>query len=211
MPTDALAIGKGVPRRDTGRAAPGTSGRNARGGHDEIDRKTGLAIFAGVLSVSIFGMAACAYFESSATPVPAAEAISAPVVTPDASVAPAPVPEQTAPNALKEALKGLTVTAAQYLGVQPMDLATQLKAGTSLAAIASATPGRSRDGLVAALTARSRSFETDNPRNPEILSRTPTGDGPLTAAAKTRGRSGARAFGRGHVAEIGATTGHHRN
>lgn len=81
------------------------------------------------------------------------EAISAPVVTPDASVAPAPVPDQTAPNALKEALKGLTVTAAQYLGVQPMDLATQLKAGASLAAIASATPGRSRDGLVAALTA----------------------------------------------------------
>ena len=116
----------------------------------KIGRTAGLAIFAGVLSISIFGLAAYAYFEAAPTPPPATDAFSAPSPAPSASVA--PPAGQPAPDALREALKGLTVSAAQYLGVQPMDLMTQLKAGKSLTDIATATPGKSRDGLVAALT-----------------------------------------------------------
>ena len=118
-----------------------------------IDRKTGLAIFAGVLSASIFGMAAYAYFEASPTPRPAIDPVTAPAPTPGAAASVAPGPGLPSPDALrKAALKGLTVSAAQYLGVQPMDLMTQLKTGKSLTDIATATPGKSRDGLVAALT-----------------------------------------------------------
>lgn len=43
--------------------------------------------------------------------------------------------------------------AATYLGVSPADLETKTDAGQSLAAIANATPGKSRDGLIQALVA----------------------------------------------------------
>ena len=43
--------------------------------------------------------------------------------------------------------------AATYLGVSPADLETKTDAGQSLAAIANATPGKSRDGLIQALAA----------------------------------------------------------
>lgn len=39
-----------------------------------------------------------------------------------------------------------------YLGLQPADLMTQLRAGKSLGEVANATAGKSRDGLVAAIT-----------------------------------------------------------
>ncbi len=41
---------------------------------------------------------------------------------------------------------------SQYLGVSADDLKAQLRAGKSLAEIANATPGKSRDGLIDALT-----------------------------------------------------------
>jgi len=44
-------------------------------------------------------------------------------------------------------------TAATYLGVTLADLETKTEAGQSLAAIAAATPGKSRDGLIQALVA----------------------------------------------------------
>lgn len=43
--------------------------------------------------------------------------------------------------------------AATYLGTTVEDLRTKMQAGQTLAQIAAATPGKSRDGLVAALTA----------------------------------------------------------
>ena len=45
--------------------------------------------------------------------------------------------------------------AATYLGTTTADLQTKLRAGQTLASIANATPGKSRDGLVAALTTAS--------------------------------------------------------
>jgi hypothetical protein len=55
------------------------------------------------------------------------------------------------PNA-KAVLGDLLKTATAYLGLDPKDLATQLHAGKSLGDIAGATTGKSRDGLVKALT-----------------------------------------------------------
>jgi hypothetical protein len=43
--------------------------------------------------------------------------------------------------------------AATYLGISEQDLRTKLQSGQSLAAIANATAGKSRDGLIAALVA----------------------------------------------------------
>ena len=43
--------------------------------------------------------------------------------------------------------------AATYLGTTTADLRTKMQAGQTLAQIAAATAGKSRDGLVAALTA----------------------------------------------------------
>jgi hypothetical protein len=118
----------------------------------KINRKIGLAVGAGVLSVGIFGVAGFAYFESNVAPVSDTAVVTQPVATPDPSASAAPMPDQTKPDALRQLAKGLTESAATYLGVAPTDLATQLKAGKSLADIATATAGRSRDGLVAALT-----------------------------------------------------------
>jgi len=53
---------------------------------------------------------------------------------------------------LRRIFAGLFEQSATYLGIAPADLKTKLP-GTSLAAIANATPGKSRDGLVASLTA----------------------------------------------------------
>lgn len=46
-----------------------------------------------------------------------------------------------------------SAAARDYLGLTQQELMQQLRAGKSLAAVASATPGKSRDGLVAAITA----------------------------------------------------------
>ena len=43
--------------------------------------------------------------------------------------------------------------ASTYLGISRQDLMTRVRAGETLAAIANATPGKSRDGLVAAIVA----------------------------------------------------------
>jgi len=54
-------------------------------------------------------------------------------------------------DAVKRILTGLFQESATYLGIAPKDLHARL-AGTSLGAIANATPGKSRDGLVTDLT-----------------------------------------------------------
>lgn len=117
----------------------------------KINRKIGLAIGAGLLSVGVFGAAGYAYFESTATPPGTAAVAPAPTTGPSAS--PDPMPAQPAPYGMKQIAKDLIGSAATNLGMKPMDLMTQLKAGKSLADIANATAGKSRDGLVAALTA----------------------------------------------------------
>ena len=118
----------------------------------KISRTAGLAIGAGVLSVGIFGAAGYAYFESATPSVPPTAVIDQSVtrVTPAAS--PAPTTAPAAANPLHDLLKGLTDSAAADLGMKPMDLMTQLKTGKSLADVATATAGKSRDGLVGALT-----------------------------------------------------------
>ena len=58
-------------------------------------------------------------------------------------------------DVLERILRGLFEQSATYLGIAPADLKAKLP-GTSLGAIAAnATPGKSRDGLVAALTTAS--------------------------------------------------------
>lgn len=49
-------------------------------------------------------------------------------------------------------LGNVMVSARDYLGITEKDLMTQLRSGKSLADIATATPGKSRDGLVNAIT-----------------------------------------------------------
>lgn len=52
----------------------------------------------------------------------------------------------------KRLLGNVMKTSAEYLGLTGEQLKEQLKSGKSLAQIADATPGKSRDGLIAALT-----------------------------------------------------------
>jgi hypothetical protein len=117
----------------------------------KINRKLGLAVGAGVLSVGIFGAAGYAYFETTAQSAPSA--VTTPAVTSDTPAAsPEPTSAPVAAKGMHDLVKGLTDTAATYLGMKPVDLMTQLKAGKSLADVANATPDKSRDGLVAALS-----------------------------------------------------------
>ncbi len=53
---------------------------------------------------------------------------------------------------LASVLRSLMKTSADYLGLPPGQLRQQLMAGKTLGQIADATPGKSRDGLIAALT-----------------------------------------------------------
>ncbi len=55
------------------------------------------------------------------------------------------------PN-VKQFIGDLMKATTDYLGISAADLKTQLQAGKSFGQIANATPGKSRDGLVAALT-----------------------------------------------------------
>ena len=82
--------------------------------------------------------------------------LTAPVATPDPAASTAPAPDQAKPDALKQIAKSLTESAATYLGLKSIDLATQLKAGKSLADLAAAKAGKSRDGLIAAVTAAAK-------------------------------------------------------
>lgn len=118
-----------------------------------ITRKAGLAIAAGALSVGAFGAAGYAYFESAAAPSAQPTASSAPAVSEDtAAASPAPTTRGVPADTMKQIAKSLAGDAAQYLGMKPVDVMTDLKAGKTLAELANAAPGKSRDGLVAALT-----------------------------------------------------------
>jgi polyhydroxyalkanoate synthesis regulator phasin len=54
---------------------------------------------------------------------------------------------------LKRFLGDMLATGRDYLGLTPEQVTTQLRAGKSLGEIAATTPGKSRDGLIAALSA----------------------------------------------------------
>jgi hypothetical protein len=58
-----------------------------------------------------------------------------------------------APGGPRANVLGDQLAAATYFGTSTADLRTKMQAGQTLAQIAAATPGKSRDGLVAALTA----------------------------------------------------------
>jgi hypothetical protein len=112
--------------------------------------KSLIGIGAAVLSVAAFGAVALAVYEGHA---PAPSAVEQPLATSepatDAAPTNAPAPAR---SLLKKVVGDVARTSATYLGVSPQDLATQLRSGKSLAEIADATAGKSRDGLVAALT-----------------------------------------------------------
>ena len=159
----------------------------------KISKKTSLAIGAGLLSVGIFGAAGYAYFESSVRSAQPTDVSALNVTSDTPAASPAPTRAPAAANPLHDLLEGLTDSAAGYVGMKPVDLMTQLKAGKSLADVASATTGKSRDGLVAALTtAASTKIDTAVP------------DGTLSAeqAAKAKQKLSAE------IAKLAARTGH---
>jgi len=83
----------------------------------KISKTAGLAIGAGILSVGIFGAAGYAYFES-AVPSSQPPAVSDQSVTSDTPAAsPGPTSAPAAANPLHDLLKGLTDSAASYVGM----------------------------------------------------------------------------------------------
>ena len=114
----------------------------------KIKRSLVIAL-AGVIPI-LGGVSAYAFYENASAPAAVAPA---PVATPDPSLAqPSPAPS-TAPSKDKHAMLGdVMATASTYLGISATDLKSQLQGGKSLADVASTTAGKSRDGLVAALT-----------------------------------------------------------
>jgi hypothetical protein len=95
------------------------------------------------------GVSAYAFYENANPP-----AVAEPVATPDPSLAmPAPAPSSAPAKPDKHAMLGdAMATASTYLGISATDLKSQLQGGKSLADVANATAGKSRDGLVAALS-----------------------------------------------------------
>lgn len=111
--------------------------------------KKALLIGAAVLAIGVAWTAGFVYYANANANVPAQVAA---VATPDPSLEPSPVPSTAPAQPDKRALLGEVMTkSATYLGISASDLKTQLQAGKSLADIANATAGKSRDGLVAAL------------------------------------------------------------
>ncbi len=108
-------------------------------------------VLAGAIPI-LGGATAYAFYENASAPA-AVVSPNAPVATPDPSLAmPSPAPS-TAPSKDKHAMLGdVMATASTYLGFSATDLKSQVQSGKSLADIANATSGKSRDGLVAALT-----------------------------------------------------------
>ena len=104
---------------------------------------------AGVVTI-LGGVSAYTFYENANTP-----AVVQPAATPDPSLAmPSPAPSAAPAKPDKHAMLGDAIaTASTYLGVSAKDLKAQLQSGKSLADVANATVGKSRDGLVAALTA----------------------------------------------------------
>ncbi len=114
------------------------------------NKKNLLAIGAAILSVGLFGAAAFALYEDQGPSAAPTTATSQPTAAPSPYLTPgAPAKGD---ESGRDLLGNVTQTAATYLGTSPQDLQVQLKAGKSLADVANATPGKSRDGLVAALT-----------------------------------------------------------
>ncbi len=114
------------------------------------NRKNLLAISAAILSVGLFGAGAFALYEDQGPSGAPSAATSQPTPTPSPYGTPATPAKGD--KSLRGLLGNLTQTAATYLGTSQQDLLTQLKSGKSLADVANATAGKSRDGLVAALT-----------------------------------------------------------
>ncbi len=113
------------------------------------NRKDLLAIGAAVLSVGLFGAAAVAIYEDQNSPQAPAANVEQAAATPSPSTQ--PPAQDKAGKSMRDLFGNLTQSAAAYLGLSQQDLLTQLKSGKSLADVANATPGKSRDGLVAAL------------------------------------------------------------
>jgi hypothetical protein len=112
--------------------------------------KRTLVIGVAVLSVGLCGVAAYAIYNGEQAP-----AAATPASTPDPNVAlpsPSAIPAQGKDHALKQIVGDLMASAGAYLGVPSDQLMSELKSGKSLALVAAATTGKSRDGLVAALT-----------------------------------------------------------
>ena len=110
-----------------------------------------LGLGAALFSVGIFGAVGFAVYENQTTAAPAPVAEDEPAATPEPGAAPSDQSAQTR-DILKSVARDALKTAATYLGLPPNDLMAQLGAGKSLADIAGATTGKSRDGLIAALT-----------------------------------------------------------
>jgi hypothetical protein len=110
-------------------------------------KRTLVIALAGALPI-LGGVSAYAFYENANPP-----AVAEPASTPDPSLTmPSPAPS-TAPGKDKHAMLGdVMATASTYLGVSATDLKSQVQSGKSLADIANATAGQSRDGLVSALT-----------------------------------------------------------
>ena len=109
--------------------------------------KKALLIGAAVLAIGVAWTAGFVYYANANAPAQVAI-----VATPHPSLEPSPVPSTAPAQPDKRALLGEVMTkSATYLGISASDLKTQLQSGKSLADIANATAGKSRDGLVAAL------------------------------------------------------------
>jgi len=108
--------------------------------------KRTLLIGAAVIVIGGGWAAGFAYYSS-------AQAQTAAVATPAPSAPPAPDASTAPAKPDKHAMLGEAMSAAAtYLGVSTSDLKTQMQSGKSLADIANATPGKSRDGLITALS-----------------------------------------------------------
>ncbi len=114
------------------------------------NKKNLLAIGAAILSVGLFGAGAFALYEDQGPSGAPTATTSQPTATPSPYVTPA-TPAKGDKSG-RDFLGNVAQTAATYLGTSQQDLQAQLKAGKSLADVANATAGKSRDGLVAALT-----------------------------------------------------------
>ena len=113
-----------------------------------VNTKKALLIGAAVIAIGLAWTAGFAYYANAN-----AQAQVAAVATPEPSLAPSPAPSTQPARPDKKALLGdVMATSATYLGVSATDLKSEVQSGKSLADIANATAGKSRDGLVAALT-----------------------------------------------------------
>ena len=113
-----------------------------------MNTKKALLVGAAVIAIGLAWTAGFAYYANAN-----AQAQAAAIATPAPSLEPSPAPSTEPARPDKKAMLGdVMATSATYLGVSASDLKNEVQAGKSLADIANATAGKSRDGLVAALT-----------------------------------------------------------